>query len=188
MRFAPVALSLASLLQCQAWSPVVPKALALHTSLAASVAPDEIVSLSPFARQEQGNAVAEGPIVSHFPGGLAAVLLEDNVTSATKSKSMSAGPLKGDDLVGRLARLPSGSLGVVIAQRPPIAFVYSDSVDAIDGTVEIMDRMAQIDVGEEMRVVNCFGAADTNNLHRKPCSFRPYSEGIGYCINQCSHV
>lgn len=159
MRFAPFALSLASLFQCQAWSPGVPqrRALALHTSRAASVAPDEIVSVSPFARQEQGNVVAEGPIVSYFPGGLAAVLLDDNVASATKSKSMSTGPLKGDDLVGRLARLPSGSLGVVMAQRPPIAFVYSDSVDAVDGTVEIMDRMAQIDVGEEMRVVNCFG-------------------------------
>lgn len=163
MKFTPFALSLASLAKCSAWAtlPTQRRAVAFQTTLAASIAPDEIVSASPFMQQEQGNAVSEGPIVSCFPGGLVAVLLDDNVTKATtKFVSMATkSPLKGDDLVGRLARFPSGSLGVVIAQRPPMAFVYCESVsgDAVDGAVQIMDRMAQIDVGHEMRVVNCFG-------------------------------
>jgi F-type H+-transporting ATPase subunit alpha len=172
MRFAPLALvsTVASvqLIQCQAWSTVrAPQrgVVAFHTSsaLSASIAPGEIVSTSAFSQQDQGSPIGEGPIVSYFTGGLAVVQVDDNVTSAKKilenaDKIRATKSLKGDDLVGRLARLPGGSLGVVIAERPPMAFVYSDSdIESLDGIVEIMDTMAQIDVGEDMRVVNCFG-------------------------------
>jgi len=49
----------------------------------------------------------------------------------------------------------------VIAQRPPIAFVYSardsDVEDNSNGAVEIMDTMAKISVGDNMSIVNAFG-------------------------------
>lgn len=189
MRFSPLFSTLVSVqwIHTQAWTTTAPALTrrTIHTTtsrstgLSASIAPEEVdeeVDLSAFAKQDVGcTTIARGPIVSYFPGGLAAVKLEEedfNASPPSKPEPMiqpmTAGKKQkdtGDDLIGRLAKLPNGSLGVVVAQRPPMAFVFSeeqpgDSVS--EGTVEVMNAMAKVNVGDE-RIVNGFGQSASSS-------------------------
>ena len=143
-----------------------------------TLATSDTTTASPFAHQIPGKTVAEGNIVSFFNGGFAAVRLKDdealggdeatpipNQQQQSSSTSSSSSNL-GDDLIGRLARLPNGSMGVVLALRPPVAFVYSDCSEwdeESSGNVEIFETMATISVPEHVLnggIVNCFGQGE----------------------------
>jgi len=76
----------------------------------------------------------------------------------------------GGDLTGRLMKFPNGQMGVVVAHRPPLAFVYldRDEVDddddeeeeeeeEMEGNVQVLDTLASITIDETKRVVDCFG-------------------------------
>ena len=65
----------------------------------------------------------------------------------------------GGDLIGRQVKFPNGHTGVVVSHRPPIAFVYTDMEDAheIEGTVQVLDSLASVDVDESKKAVDCFG-------------------------------
>ena len=140
-----------------------------------------------FTNQVAGEVVAEGSIMSVFKGGFAAVQLNDEIIADTNSEGQSfsvdtppamggennnkrskrtsnkKNGQKGEDLVGRLAKLPDGSLAVVMALRPPMAFVYSESdiqVDG-DGVVEVYESMAKIAIPSAIKegggLMTCFG-------------------------------
>lgn len=157
------------------------------TGLAASLAPDDAKSIAEaaFAKQDEGKEVAEGTVVSFFKGGLTAIQLNDDFTAGAigsavtlnspladaKSASSSA---SGDDLTGRLAIFPDGSKGVVVAQRPPIAFIYSESNGrCTEGAVKVMENKAQVDVSSTMGVVNCFGMPSSLTPESSQAIFNP---------------
>jgi F0F1-type ATP synthase alpha subunit len=50
-------------------------------------------------------------------------------------------------------------MGVVVAHRPPLAFVYAemDAVHEIEGTVQVLDSLACVPVDQTKKVVDCFG-------------------------------
>mmetsp|Transcript_3872 Transcript_3872/g.6065 ORF Transcript_3872/g.6065 Transcript_3872/m.6065 type:complete len:646 (+) Transcript_3872:63-2000(+) len=134
-----------------------------RSHLAASIASDNMATSS-FSMEEKGESVVEGTIVSYFGGGLAAVKVgndsfQNTISYLKGAKDEGKSDMTGDDLLGRLVRLPGGSSGIVIAQRPPISFVYSmDShKDSLDGTVEILDEMVKISVSDDMSIINAFG-------------------------------
>eukprot|EP00547_Thalassionema_nitzschioides_P001337 CAMPEP_0194199786 /NCGR_PEP_ID=MMETSP0156-20130528/666_1 /TAXON_ID=33649 /ORGANISM="Thalassionema nitzschioides, Strain L26-B" /LENGTH=628 /DNA_ID=CAMNT_0038924723 /DNA_START=60 /DNA_END=1946 /DNA_ORIENTATION=+ len=174
---------LAQLYHSQAW--LVPQSCRVArdsrrsaTSLAALIAPD--TATSSFSIEGEGESVVEGTIVSYFAGGLAAVKVGNDSFLSTiadlkgqtdKSKTQTT----GDDLLGRLAKLPCGTLGVVIAQRPPLVFVYGrdTSVEKIDGTVEIFGTMAEISVSDEMSIVNALGEPAPSNSWGNHAIFSP---------------
>eukprot|EP00746_Dinoflagellata_sp_MGD_P024754 gnl/MRDRNA2_/MRDRNA2_158123_c0_seq1.p1 gnl/MRDRNA2_/MRDRNA2_158123_c0~~gnl/MRDRNA2_/MRDRNA2_158123_c0_seq1.p1 ORF type:complete len:705 (+),score=142.22 gnl/MRDRNA2_/MRDRNA2_158123_c0_seq1:37-2151(+) len=108
--------------------------------------------------QEIGVRLAEGTVVSNM-GRLTAVRVDDDaVTVPQHDESSAAGETSTNDLVGKLVRFPDGAFGVVIAQRPPVMFVYSDSdIGTTEGVVQIMNTLAQIDFNEEEGVIKCFG-------------------------------
>jgi len=112
------------------------------------------------------------------PGVFGAKVEEEGVIDAddaapkkTFTKTGGAGTSasgQSEDFVGRTVTFPSGRSGVVIAERPPIAFVMCDfstleeagGVDAEkDASVAMMGNMAQISVSETMvgKVVDYHG-------------------------------
>lgn len=77
-----------------------------------------------------------------------------------------AGAGKGVDSLGRIVRFPSGKTGMVVADRPPIAFVlcdFSEEADAGEaeerGSVSIMVETATLQASDDMagRVVDFMG-------------------------------
>jgi len=58
-------------------------------------------------------------------------------------------------LTGHKVRFPNGKHGVVVAHRPPIAFVYNglETMEVSDGTVSVLKDMATISVRDEKKVV-----------------------------------
>ena len=89
--------------------------------------------------------------------------------SATETKKGGAGTSasgQSEDFVGRTVTFPSGRSGVVIAERPPIAFVMCDFSTAEeagdaekDASVAVMGSMAPLSVSESMtgKVVDYHG-------------------------------
>jgi F-type H+/Na+-transporting ATPase subunit alpha len=66
----------------------------------------------------------------------------------------------GGDLIGHQVSLADGRTGVVVVHRPPIAFAYFDDIDElseIEGTVDVLDSLATLDVSENAREIDCFG-------------------------------
>ena len=89
--------------------------------------------------------------------------------SATETKKGGAGTSasgQSEDFVGRTVTFPSGRIGVVIAERPPIAFVMCDFSTAEeagdaekDASVAVMGSMTPLSVSESMmgKVVDYHG-------------------------------
>jgi len=106
--------------------------------------------------------VGEGVLVSAFPGGLSAVRLIEDALDSTGDQNADvaiggpgiAGPSNragggiSGDMQGREVVFPNGSTGVVVAHRPPIAFVYNGdhASDSNDGKVKIMRSMASVSI------------------------------------------
>lgn len=189
MRFSKAAIFtnvfLAQLCQSQAWFP--PQSCRSTrdlrrsaTNLAASIAPDNMATSSS-SIEGKGESIVEGTIVSYFAGGLAAVKIGNDsylstITDLKGQTDQSKTQTTGDDLLGRLAKLPSGSTGVVIAQRPPVAFVYSmdsSTENSLDGTVEILGEMAEISVSDDMSIVNAFGGPTSSTSWGNHAIFSP---------------
>jgi F0F1-type ATP synthase alpha subunit len=165
MKLAPIALTIISLPTCNAFTrlafhnaPTTP----FSTSFAASIPQNKITSAPSFREQEGEKSIAEGKVVSFFPGGLSVVVLDGNeiFTPIKRLNLEGDNASKGDDLLGRLVKFQDGSKGIVIAQRPPVVFVYNnnESINTnLDGTVQVMDKMARIEIAEDMNLVDCFG-------------------------------
>ena len=96
------------------------------TVLNSAVAPDEEVSSSVTISHEE-RIVADGTIVSYFRGGLAAVQVSEDVLQSGEESNQS------NDLIGHQVQFPNnedgGRMGVVVAQRPPMLFVYTQTHD-----------------------------------------------------------
>lgn len=145
-----------------AWSPVQTKRWS--SSLHASVAPEV---------PKTTEIVAKGSIVSYFHGGLAAVQLRDDLMTqsvdATSPLFDTLAPPSsiiaqrtnnnGDDLIGRTVTFGNGATGMVVAQRPPILFVYSSDLgnQAPDGPVAVSLERKKVTVTDDMGIVDCFG-------------------------------
>jgi F0F1-type ATP synthase alpha subunit len=126
-----------------------------------------------------GQPIAEATIVSCYRGGLAVLQIQDEVTWINGDKAMSN---QGDELLGHEVVLPSGTIGVIVAYRPPIAFVYSPDGDeaSMDGVAKVLSSVAKISVTDETHLVDGFGrsledlvvkmdhASDGGNLMERP--------------------
>jgi F0F1-type ATP synthase alpha subunit len=112
----------------------------------------------PVLEEDQGQTpalqlpVADGNVVSFFRGGLAAIQMNAN---------------QSDDLIGRQVVFSNGAIGVVVAQRYPILFCFSDKLDHADGKVQILSSMAQVKVSQDMRMVDCFGRPAAKGNHKR---------------------
>lgn len=62
-------------------------------------------------------------------------------------------------MIGHQIAFENGETGVVVAHRPPIAFVYTDmeKIGELEGGVRVYDSLAIVDVHESRRLVDCFG-------------------------------
>ena len=53
------------------------------------------------------------------------------------------------------------TMGMVVAQRPPMLFVYTgimqEESSRMDGKVQILNSKAQVQVTDDMTIVDCFG-------------------------------
>lgn len=144
------------------WSPVQTKRWS--SSVLSSVAPEA---------PKTTEIVAKGSIVSYFHGGLAAVQLRDDLmtqsvdTTSPLFDTLAPPPSviaqrtnnNGDDLIGRTVTFGNGATGMVVAQRPPILFVYSSDLHdhAPDGPVAVSLERKKVTVTDDMRIVDCFG-------------------------------
>ncbi|CAB9512424.1 ATP synthase subunit alpha [Seminavis robusta] len=128
--------------------------------------------------QKGKTLLANGSVVSFFRGGLAAVRIEEENVQATEmsavgkipdalKKSMTADA--GGDLTGHLAQFPDGKSGVVVAHRPPIAFVYSDmdTLEAPDGKVSVFQELATRPIWNETLVTGWNGNPIRNDDNDK---------------------
>jgi hypothetical protein len=108
----------------------------LWSSVATSIpesaeAKDSVAATSMTATKPLRKPVAEGTIVSSFHGGLVAIQIRDGGADdgddgdRENNKMDQSGSNASDDFVGRQVRFGDGKIvGLVVAQRPPIAFVY----------------------------------------------------------------
>lgn len=135
-------------------------------------------------------AFAEGTIVSHFPGGLTAIKLNDDISvstgnlrsSTTDVRSIltsqsSSLPLRpplssetvsssaSGDLVGKKVTFPDGTQGCVVVHRPPVVFAYSHiSPDSrADGLVKIIDDEVVVQVLPDEIAVDCLETISTDS-------------------------
>jgi F0F1-type ATP synthase alpha subunit len=120
-----------------------------------------------------GKVLAEGTIVSQFPGGMAAVRINEDLTEDANAKPLpvlgqmspellaaSKNSASSGDYQGKQVVFPNGSIGVVVAHRPPIVFCYSEEAISLEnGMVQVMDSMARITVSPGIHQVDCFGGA-----------------------------
>ena len=144
-------------------------------SLRATVnAPDEAV---PIMTQQESHPIAQGTIVANFPGGFAAIKLDDGnddgkftapevidltnsaaAVAAAKAAASGSGSSYGD-LQGRRVDFSNGSSGVVVAHRPPIAFVLAADETSAEKmeSAHIFKDMENVAVLDRASVVDCFG-------------------------------
>lgn len=158
---------------------------ALASALAAPSSSDAIA----------GRPIAVGSIVSVCRGGLVAVrIVEDNLSKVAislevdipevvdpsesvpeemKSKKKSSDAAGGGDLTGRNVLFGDGTRGIVVVHRPPMIFVYKDSVGngngigsdedakgvepSVEGSVTVLDTLFLLDVPKDLQQVDCFG-------------------------------
>mmetsp|Transcript_18096 Transcript_18096/g.25499 ORF Transcript_18096/g.25499 Transcript_18096/m.25499 type:complete len:679 (+) Transcript_18096:132-2168(+) len=120
-----------------------------------------------------GKPVAEGTVVSFYRGGLVAIRVSDEITQQEPATSSSntgvesttgvfgtaalptkdvSGASQGNDIVGKHCIFPNGSVGVVVAQRFPLAFVLTDmdQMENNDGVVSVLDSLATVSTGARM--------------------------------------
>lgn len=152
-----------------------------YSWLTATVLADDNVSSSSNAdgrsgttQPALGHEIAQGTIVSAFPGGLTAVHIDDSWTStdeadavpssveavsvATPKVSKPVTVTAAGDLLGMHVGFPNGSVGVVVAHRPPVVFVYNDDdLASKDGPVKVFDSRATVTLSEQAKVVDVFG-------------------------------
>ena len=169
----------------RAWAPFtrqdgIPRRLSLYSTTLNPSQAEETLS-SPF--RPTGRQHAEGSIVSQFPGGLTAVRIEEEISeneastlgATSKGNVVEAnGSSVSGDLLGKQVVLPGGSVGLVVAHRPPVAFIYSDPdvSENKSGRVKIFKDLASVTVSSKPRIVDCFGrpidgsAEDQDSLKR----------------------
>lgn len=118
-----------------------------------------------------GRTIAEGTVVSHVPGGLTAIRISEEFTDDEKSTiTLTSDGLKVPtntltvkvevgDYQGKQVVFSDGSIGVIVAHRPPLVFVYSNSLQPFieKGNVKVKETVATVAVNPSTRVVDCFG-------------------------------
>lgn len=166
---------------------IVPNGGSLLMSTAGVVVEDTLTPVKDSADndRDQGRPVASGPVLRFSPGrgglgGVAAVRLREGDVGVVEEADDSAPGMfgkpkgyeakggkeekekKGDDFVGRSVLFPDGRSGVVVAERPPIAFVLCDfdkldesGVAAEDGVkslgeASVLDSMATVEVSDAL--------------------------------------
>jgi F-type H+-transporting ATPase subunit alpha len=177
---APTQAWVAPALQLQRPGSNAVRSLHFSSSSLKSAVAEEKEAVSPLSTP-QGETIAEGSIVTVFPGGMSAVKINDDWTDAlpraspeptspeqAAKASLSAAKASlqqnlAGDLQGRNVVFPNGSVGVVVAHRPPVVYVYSDKDplnDTDGGHVKVLETMALISTSSGSSVVDCFGRSD----------------------------
>lgn len=148
---------------------------AVNTLKATVNAPDEALS----ALAQNGPPIAQGTVVANFPGGFAAIKLNDgndeakfiapeviDLTNTAAAVAAAAAAASGSgssygDLQGRRVHFSNGSSGVVVAHRPPIAFVLAaDETSAKNmESAHIFKDMTNVSILDRACTVDCFGKA-----------------------------
>lgn len=152
-------------------------------------APDE--AMSSLAQHDE-LPIAQGTVVANFPGGFAAIKLEDSkeetktiapeVVDLTKSAAAVAAATAAasgtgssyGDLQGRRVLFSNGSSGVVVAHRPPIAFVLAADETSAENMKDahIFKDMTNVSVLDRACTVDCFGrtvdSVETEGPMRRP--------------------
>lgn len=119
---------------------------------------DPILRRPQLSSQDNISFIAEGKVISSSPGGFAAIkVCEDNYNGGGNSSSLSG------DLMGTLIAFPKcNSTGVVIAHRPPVAFVYCDhGIVSIGELACISSTLAMYPVSNNPSTTDCFGRGTT---------------------------
>jgi F0F1-type ATP synthase alpha subunit len=137
-----------------------------------------------------GHTIAEGTIFTQYPGGLVAIKInEEFVTDSTSKKSktiqlqtdglatpkqLSTVRVEVGDYQGKQVVFPDGSIGVVVAHRPPMVFVYIEqsttnqnnnnnnnnnlsTLQQNNNIVSVKSEGARVSVSSLNNVVDCFG-------------------------------
>ena len=117
-------------------------------------------------------AIAEGSIVSQFPGGLTVLKMNedllddgdgdavDTVPSSAARTAASKNSASSGDYQGKKVVFPDGAEGIVVAHRPPIVFCYAPKAATAtvqDGLVKIFKSTCNITVTPSVRALDCFG-------------------------------
>lgn len=81
-------------------------------------------------------------------------------------------------MVGRQVVFSNDQVGVVVAHRPPIVFVFSDmdELDDVDGPVKVLDSLATVAVSNPGSILDCFGRvldSDTTSSETPIATQRP---------------
>lgn len=132
---------------------------ALHSTIAPPEQQDR-ASDEAVAGARKDRTIAEGTVVSRSPGGFTAVrLIDDDAGGDQRARSVVAGAgapaaaskgFSSADLQGKRVVFPDGTQGCVVAHRPPVVFVYSDTAAAGDrqaeGLVKVTSDMATVQV------------------------------------------
>jgi F0F1-type ATP synthase alpha subunit len=149
-------------------------AVSVNALKAAVDTPDEV---APVLIQKDETPIARGTVVANFPGGFAAIKLDDgndeakstapeviNLTNsaaavaAAKAAASGLGSSYGD-LQGKRVQFSHGSSGVVVCHRPPIAFVLAADETSAENmeNAQIFRDMTNVSVMDKACVVDCFG-------------------------------
>lgn len=166
---------------CQSWVPSTnnipevnrgvvgrrtPMPSRLFSTLPAADEERDVVSTIP---KPEGEVIAEGAVVSRYHGGLGCVkiydewnkeeevspkVLDPSFATPTQSTHLVCG-----DYLGRNVVFSDGSVGTVVAHRPPLIFTYCASVthDQHDGKVKVLSSMSSVRLGATPGVVDAFG-------------------------------
>ncbi|GAX15727.1 F-type H+-transporting ATPase subunit alpha [Fistulifera solaris] len=137
---------------------------------------DEVV---PALMQKDETPIARGTVVANFPGGFAAIKLDDGddeakltapevidltnsaaAVAAAKAAASESGSSYGD-LQGKRVQFSHGSSGVVVCHRPPIAFVLAADETSAEHmeNAQIFRDMTNVSVFDKACIVDCFGKA-----------------------------
>ena len=79
-------------------------------------------------------------------------------------------------MIGRQVVFADGNVGVVVAHRPPVVYVFTDmnDMETTEGTVTVLDSLATLEIPEDIKVSDCFGRSkastdvDQNLLTARP--------------------
>lgn len=132
--------------------------------------------------------MARGTLVSFSRGGLASIRIDEenldaqdedgegvneNVIGPDQFKKKFSSDA-GGDLTGHQVKFPNGQKGVVVAHRPPIAFVYGglNSIEGQEGAVSVFKEMMNVPITQGSTVLGWDGTPIDGGKSDEPTAQR----------------
>ena len=143
MRFSSsVATACLALAPCStAWQLARPATFSSRLFASAVVAEEEA---------KKSTAIADG-VIQTISGNFYAVQVQDETSESTAS----------GDLLGRAVTI-GGADGVVVAHRPPLAYVYSeDASDSTNSVAKVMSQLAEVSIDPSARLFDALGRSSS---------------------------